>query len=102
MESSKKKNRESELEKKKERMIVLERSWGLNEGEKEKEGGGDRDGTMCVEEEGDSVEKKKTCMEKKKKYANRHAYGWNEKREIRNNMKNKKSYLRNVTTIFLQ
>ena len=41
-------------------MIVLERSWGLNEGEKE--GGGDRDGTMCVEEEGDSVEKKKKNM----------------------------------------
>ena len=54
------------MEKKKERMIVLERSWGLNEGEKEKEGGGDRDGTMCVEEEGDSVGKKKTCMENKK------------------------------------
>ena len=53
-------------------MIVLERSWGLNEGEKE--GGGDRDGTMCVEEEGDSVEKKKkkhVCMEKKKN-TNRH------------------------------
>ena len=72
LESSKKKNRESELEKKKERMIVLERSWGLNEGEKEKEGGGDRDGTMCVEEEGDSVEKKKTCMYGKKKYTNRY------------------------------
>ena len=48
-------------------MIVLERSWGLNEGEKEKEGGGDRDGTMCVEEEGDSVEKKKNMYGKKKK-----------------------------------
>ena len=67
LESSKKKNRESELEKKKERMIVLERSWGLNEGEKEKEGGGDRDGTMCVEEEGDSVEKKKKNIYGKKK-----------------------------------
>ena len=83
-------------------MIVLERSWRLNEGEKGKEGGGDRDGTMCVEEEGDSVEKKKKHVWKKKKYTNRHAYGWNEKREIRNNMKNKKSYLRNVTIIFLQ
>ena len=51
------------MERKKERMIVLERSWGLNEGEKEKEGGGDGDGTMCVEEEVDSVEKKKhVCM----------------------------------------
>ena len=84
-------------------MIVLERSWGLNEGEKEKEGGGDRDGTMCVEEEGDSVEKKKTCMYGKKKIHKQiHTYEWNEKREIRNNMKNKKSYLRNVTIIFLQ
>ena len=37
---------------------------------------------------GDSVEKK--------------MYGWNEKREKRNNIKNKKSYLRNASTIFLQ
>ena len=29
-------------------------------------------------------------------------YGWNEKREKRKNIKNKKSYLRNVTTIFSQ
>ena len=61
----------------------------MNEGEKEKEGGGDRD-TTCG---GDSIEKK----EKKKK-----TYGWNEKREKRNNIKNKKSYLRNVTIIFSQ
>ena len=55
----------------------------LNEGEKGKEGGGDRD-TKCGEEI-----KKKT-------------YGWNEKREKRNNIKNKISYLRNVTIIFSQ
>ena len=51
----KKKNRESELEKKKERVLENffteegRRAGDLNEGEKGKEGGGDRD-TTCVEE----------------------------------------------------
>ena len=38
-------------------------------------------------------------MEKKKTQTDTHVWM---KREIRNNMKNKKSYSRNVTTIFLQ
>ena len=47
----------------------LERSWDLNEGEKEKEGGGDRDRNVCG---GDSVGKKKKRMDEMKR----------EKREI--------------------
>ena len=70
----KKKTRESKLEKKR------ESAGDLNEGEKGKEGGGDRDTTFGEE----------IVLEKKK-------YGWNEKR---NNIKNKISYLRNVTIIF--
>ena len=80
------------MEKKRERMRVLELSWDLNEGEKGKKGGGDRDRNVYG---GDSVEKE----QKKKKNP---TYGWNEKKEKRNNIKNKKSYLRNVTTIFSQ
>ena len=52
----------------------------LNEGEKEnkREEGGDRDRTMCVEE-------------KNKKKKKKEMYEWNEMRERRNNIKNKKS-----------
>ena len=53
---------------------------------KEKNGGGDRD-TKCGEEI---------------KNKNKNTYGWNEKREKRNNINNKISYLRNVTIIFSQ
>ena len=51
----------------------------LNEGEKENKrgGGGERDRTTCVEEKN---EKKRN-----------EAYGWNEMRERRNNIKNKKN-----------
>ena len=41
-------------------MRVLELSWDLNEGEKEKEGGGDRDRNVCG---GDRVEKKNPIWE---------------------------------------
>ena len=52
----------------------------LNEGEKEnkRERGEDRDRTTCVEE-------------KNKKKEKNEIYGWNEIRERRNNIKNKKS-----------
>ena len=51
-------------------MRLLELSWDLNEGEKEKEGGGDRDRNVYG---GDSIEKKKSkCMDEMKR----------EKREI--------------------
>ena len=69
---------------------MLELSWDLNEGEKEREEGGDRDRNVYG---GDSVGKK---------WKKKPTYGWNEKGEKRNNIKNKKSYLRNVTTIFSQ
>ena len=52
----------------------------LNEGEKENKRRGDRDMTTCVEEKN-----------KKKKRKKEKTYGWNEMRERRNNIKNKKS-----------
>ena len=79
--SKKKKQREQAEEK--ERMRAASVGTFLNEGEKENKRRGDRDRTTCVEE------KKKP-------------YGWNEMRERRNNIKNKKSWLRNITIIFSQ
>ena len=52
----------------------------LKEGEKENKRRGDRDMTTCVEEKN-----------KKKKRKKEKSYGWNEMRERRNNIKNKKS-----------
>ena len=58
--SKKKKNQREQTGQKKERMRVLELSWDLNGGEKEKEGGGDRDRNVCG---GDRVEKKNPIWE---------------------------------------
>ena len=75
LESSKERERERELEKKEREWELLECSW-MKEKKKIKEGG-DRDRTTCVEEKN---KKKRNEM-----------YGWNEMRQRRNNIKNKKS-----------